>query len=142
MFQRTDGNLYNNYGWVHTDPDEFTSIIFLSNHKKCGTSLFKKAKITSQVINSEFKYNYYKNTEKIKTEEEKYLKENNDQFEKTLTLNSRFNRLILFDSSNFHAAEKYGEENINEDRLTLVTFFTGVIGNENKYPISEMRRLS
>jgi hypothetical protein len=141
MFQRIDGNIYNNYGWVHTDPDEFTSIIFLSNHKKCGTSLFKKTKITSQVINSEFKHDYYKNTEKIKTEEARHLKENNDQFEKTLTLNSRFNRLILFDSSNLHAAEKYGEENLNEDRLTLVTFFTGVIGNENKYPISEMKRL-
>ena len=103
---------------------------------------FKKKKITSQVINTEFKHDYYKNTEKIKTEEEKYLKENNDQFEKTLTLNSRYNRLILFDSSNLHAAEKYSEENINEDRLTLVTFFTEINGNENKYPISEMRRLS
>jgi hypothetical protein len=142
MFQRINGNIYNNFGWVHTDHEEFTSIIFLSNHKQCGTSLFKKKKIMSKVINSEFKQEYYKNTEKIKTEEEKYLKENNDQFEKTLTLNSRFNRLILFDSSNFHAAEKYGEEKINEDRLTLITFFTDINGNENKYPISEMRRLS
>jgi hypothetical protein len=141
MFQRTDGNIYNNNGWVHTDFDEFTSIIFLSNHKKCGTSLFKKKKITSKVINNEFKHECYKNTEKIKSGEEKYLKENNDQFEKTLTLNSRFNRLILFDSSNLHAAEKYGEENLNEDRLTLITFFTAIIGNENKYPISEMKRL-
>jgi hypothetical protein len=142
MFQRTDGNIYRNNGWVHTDPDEFTSIIYLSNHEKCGTSLFKKTKITSKLINSEFKNDYYKNTEKIKTEEEKYLKENNDQFEKTLTINSRFNRLIIFDSSNLHAAEKYGEEKINEDRLTLITFFTAVTGNENKYPISEMRRLN
>lgn len=141
MFQRTNGNIYSNNGWVHTDPEEFTSIIFLSNHKKCGTSLFRKNKITSKIINTEFKHDYYKNTEKIKTEEEQYLKENNDQFEKTLTLNSRFNRLILFDSSNFHAAEKYGEENINEDRLTLVTFIRGISGNENKYPISEMKRL-
>lgn len=141
-FQRINGNIYTNNGWVHSDPDELTAIIYLSNHKKCGTSLFKKIKVTSTFKNTKFKNNYYKNTEKIKTEEEKYLKENNDEFEKTLTLNSRFNRLVLFDSRNLHAAEKFGEENLNEDRLTLITFFRSIIGNENKYPISEMRRLS
>jgi hypothetical protein len=138
-FQKIDGSIYTHNGWVHRDDlDEFTAIIYLSNHKKCGTSLFKPIKFQDDVINQEYKQ---KGNLNISREDNKYLLENNNLFEKTLTIDSRFNRLVLFDSSNFHAAEKFNEENINEDRLTLITFFTNISGNNNKYPITEMKRV-
>jgi hypothetical protein len=140
-FQKINGNIYKNKGWVHKDvPRELTAIIYLSNHLKCGTSLFKPKDFFNKCINTDFKQKFYKEKSKI-TIENKYLNENNDQFEKILTIDSRFNRLIVFDSNHFHAAEKFNEENINEDRLTLITFFTNISGNYNKYPITEMKRV-
>ena len=73
--------------------------------------------------------------------ENKYLNENNEKFDKILTIDSKFNRLLLFDSNQYHAAEKFKEQDIDEDRLTLITFFTNISGNCNKYPITEMRRI-
>jgi len=140
-FQKINKNIYKNKGWVHKDnPSEFTAIIYLSNHLKCGTSLFKAKEFSTSVINNEHKENFYK-TKSDLDKENIYLNENNNRFEKTLTIDSRFNRLFLFDSNHFHAAENFNEENINEDRLTLINFFKNIQGNYNKYPISEMRRI-
>jgi hypothetical protein len=141
IFQKINGNIYKNKGWVHTDiPIELTAIIYLSSHLNCGTSLFKPKDFFNNCINTDFKEKIYREGDK-NNNENKYLNENNDKFEKILTIDSKFNRLIIFDSSNFHAAEKFNEDNINEDRLTLVTFFTNISGNCNKYPITEMRRI-
>jgi len=141
VFQKINGNIYKNNGWVHSDsPNELTAIVYLSNHLKCGTSLFKPKEFFNSHINKNFKEEFYKEVIKIK-KEKKYLNENNNRFEKILTIDSRFNRLIIFDSNHFHAAEKFNDKNINEDRLTLVMFFTNISGNYNKYPITEMRRV-
>jgi hypothetical protein len=140
-FQKINGKLYKNKGWVHNDaPQEFTAIIYLSNHKECGTSLYVPKNFFSDSINGNFKEKYYMNIEE-QIDVNKYLDENNNRFEKTLTINSKFNRLIIFDSNNFHAAEQFNEESIEEERLTLICFFTNISGNINKYPISEMRRI-
>jgi hypothetical protein len=140
-FQKINGNIYKNKGWVHTDsPFELTAIIYLSDHLKCGTSIFKRNSFFCEIINSKFKEKFYKETDKLSAEN-KYLDENNDRFEKIHTIESRFNRLIIFDSNHFHAAEKFNEENINEDRLTLISFFKNITGNFNKYPITEMNRV-
>jgi hypothetical protein len=141
MFQKIDKDVYKNKGWVHKDsPNEFTAIIYLSNHLKCGTSLFKSKEFSTEVIHLNHKEQFYKT--KLNVDKENiYLNENNDRFEKILTIDSKFNRLFLFDSNHFHAAEKFNDENINEDRLTLIAFFKNIKGNYNKYPISEMRRI-
>ena len=68
---------------------------------------------------------------------------NNNQFEKTITFNSKFNRLILFDASQFHAAEKFNEVDVNEDRLTLILFFHNIFSQTTrqiKFHLSEMNR--
>ena len=141
MFQKINGNIYKNKGWVHTDsPNELTAIVYLSKHLKCGTSLFKPKKFFNNAINNNFKEEFYKEENKI-TEENKYLNENNERFEKIHTMDSRFNRIVMFDANHFHAAEKFIEENISEDRLTLITFFTTISGNYNKYPLTEMKRV-
>jgi hypothetical protein len=138
-FQKVNGGVFKNQGWVHTDfPKEITAIIYLSEHKNCGTSLFYKKDFNFNLIHNDKKQEMYKNTKK---DFSFFLNENNNQFEKTLTINSKFNRLVLFDSSHYHAADKFNDSSIKEDRLTLVTFFNQIGGENIKYPIPEMKRI-
>jgi hypothetical protein len=144
-FQRIPGKTFKNKGWVHKDyEEEFTAIIYLSNHKDCGTSLYRPKKFGNKIINEELKREILLNkgtNNKKNLEEEKYLNENNDQFEKILEFKSIFNRLVIFDSHNFHAAENFYNEDLNEDRLTLITFFKHINIPNIKYPITEMKRI-
>jgi hypothetical protein len=125
-FQRI-GKKYINEGWVHGDNgylNQFTSIVYLSKHKECGTSLFDSKKIYSSPINKIHKKNMYlKDNFK---EGDIYLKESNNQFEETLSIKSKYNRFLMFDSSQLHAAQKFTEDAIEEDRLTLIGFFENV----------------
>jgi hypothetical protein len=139
-FQKVDGNIYNTEGWVHSDsPMEFTVIIYLSNHKNCGTSLFDKTTFFNSVSHLKEKQEMY--LKKDMKNGLKNLKKNNEKFEKKLTINSRFNRLVLFDSNQFHAADSFKEEKYeNEERFTLITFFSSLNSEDIKYPITEMKR--
>jgi hypothetical protein len=142
-FQRIPGSLFKNKGWIHTDSImELTAIIYLSDHKNCGTSLFKVKNFEATPINEQQKRNFYikKNINSLK-EEKKFLNKNNNQFEKVLEFNSLFNRLVIFDSHQFHAAENFFNKDLNEDRLTLITFFHNINIPNIKYPLTEMRRI-
>jgi hypothetical protein len=139
-FQKIDGNIFNNNGWVHADKqNELTSIIYLSKHKNCGTNIYDSKKYNCLPINTKQKEESYKNIKKIE-EYNKYLIQNNERYEKTISFNSKFNRLIFFDGNQYHAADKFKEENLKEERLTLITFFHSIIGPNIKYPIPEMKR--
>jgi len=138
-FQKIDGNIYKNHGWIHSDsPAEFTVIIYLSNHKNCGTSLYDKKKLFNSSMHGDKKEEIYK-TLNFKNET-KYLKENEDLFEKNLTIDSKFNRIVIFDSNQYHAADKFNDNKNNEERTTLITFFYSLNCEYIKYPITEMRR--
>jgi len=138
-FQKINGNIYKNQGWIHSDaPAEFTAIIYLSNHKNCGTSLYNKKKFFNGVLNDNEKKESYKNINF--KDESKYLKENNDLFEKNLTIDSKFNRLVMFDSNQFHGADKFKDDKNDNERITLITFFYSLNCQYIKYPITEMRR--
>ena len=138
-FQKVNGEIYKNGGWVHCDfGREITAIIYLSKHKNCGTSLYTKKTMFNLAINTEKKEETYK-TLNFKNEE-KYLKENNEMFEKSLTIDSKFNRIVIFDSNQFHAADMFKDDEDKEERLTLITFFNSIYTKNIKYPITEMRR--
>lgn len=132
-------------GWVHTDcMAEFTAIVYLSNHKNCGTSIYKSKKLGANIINEKIKHSYFKG-EKI---DDKILKkskqENNSQFYKTIQYESIFNRLITFDGSNFHAAESFYKDTFDKlERLTLILFFYQITKTDGttKYPITEAKRI-
>lgn len=129
-----------NKGWVHTDTDnDFTSIVYLSQHKECGTSIFDSKKISSETLHGQNKKNMYLN--KNFKEEEKYLNENNNQFIETIKINSKFNRLIMFDGAQFHSAQKFVEDSIEEDRLTLVGFFNNIYFPGIKFNGIEHKRI-
>ena len=145
-FQKIPGERYPNTGWVHKDPDYITAIIYLSKHKGCGTSLCKKISYNEGILTEEElvneKIKFYKK-ENYDSNEKKYLQSNNQNFKKTLTVDSEYNRLFLFDSHNWHCAESFNDENVKEDRLTLISFISYVYFNNKKvrYPIVESRRL-
>ena len=140
LFQSKISNKYINSGWIHKDIEcEFTCIVYLSSHKNCGTSIFDSKKICSEILNNEKKkYTYTKN---LFEEEEKYLKENNDQFEETISIKSKFNRCIMFDGANFHAAQKFYENDVQEERLTLIGFFNDIYFPGIKYNGIEHKRI-
>jgi hypothetical protein len=133
-------NEYINEGWVHKDDDiDFTSIVYLSKHKNCGTSIFNSKKINSNVIHDNEKKDMYLKKDFVNTVD--HLKNNNNQFEETINIKSKFNRFIMFDSAQFHAAQKFTENNVTEDRLTLIGFFNNIYFPGIKYNGIEHKRL-
>ena len=89
-----------NVGWIHNDsPSEFTSIIYLSHHKKCGTSLYLHKSFDRLSRNEDSKREGYLKQDPVLINKKKPVKENNANYEKTFSFQSRFNRMILFDAS-------------------------------------------
>ena len=117
---------YVNKGWIHKDPEILTALVYLSKHENCGTSIFEQ-KTVNLFKNVEMKKELYINENF--NEEEKYLEENNNNFNETISIKSRYNRIIIFDSQQIHAAQKFCEKDIEEDRLTLIMFFSKIYGS-------------
>ena len=115
---------YLNKGWVHKDLiTDFTAIVYLSKHKNCGTSIFDSVDVCP-FFNKTNKKDMYIN--KKFEENLLHLDVNNNQFEETINIKSKFNRLIIFDGGQYHAAHKFIEEGVDEDRLTLIGFFSNI----------------
>ena len=120
-----------NKGWVHRDEiTDFTAIVYLSKHKNCGTSIFDSKEVCSTLkdINKKDMYINKKFKENLK-----HLDINNNQFEETINIKSKFNRLVIFDGAQYHAAQKFIENGIDEDRLTLIGFFSDIHFQGIKY---------
>lgn len=123
-FQLVDSTKHSN-GWIHADAqDLMTAIIYLNpnGHINSGTSLYK---LKNDVISPS--HNFYKDLDfsiDQTTLEDNRLK-NNDQYEETVKIGGNYNRLIVFDSSQYHSANEF---KIAEDdnRLTLIIFFNKV----------------
>ena len=143
-FQRIKGS-WQEEGWVHQDVDEVSCIIYLDGDENCGTSLFKPT--THQSIDIK-KQNIKKdgnlNPDKIKTKDYKQAREkSNQRFKKTISFDSIPNRCIMFDSSQYHAVNKYNNSK-QKERLTLITFFHSIQRNDGqqlKYHAAEAKRI-
>jgi hypothetical protein len=130
-------------GWVHTDQAEFTAIVYLSNYKNCGTKIYNTIKPHPVLKHHESKLNYFNNPENIPDNLENLKYENNCNFEESIIIKSRYNRLLIFDSHQYHSPEVYISDD-DKERLTLIGFFQKIESNFNqqlKFPISEMRRI-
>jgi len=140
-FQKIPYKTYGESGWVHRDnTTEFTAIIYLSHHPKSGTSLYTPKKFAVHTFHNDKKATAFKDLGNYSSGEQ-WRKKANAHFEKTVDLYSNFNRLVLFDGHQWHAAENYGTK--KEDRLTLITFFATIVGEGGaliRYPIPMMRR--
>lgn len=127
-------------GFIHQDIEEISSVVYLSNNINSGTNIYKAKKFPVNFDINNIKNEIYLNTKIGKTEKFKKLKElHNNQFELTASFKSIPNRLIMFDSSEYHGVEDFGKE-----RLTLITFFEN-ISKKNEYklktPVNECGKL-
>jgi len=127
--QRIPANLID--GWVHSDQgSQITSIIYLNKNINAGTSLFKPVipfpSISDYSYDKRCYYQKVNNLEKVTKKEEVFFtdkrNQNNAQFRKTCFVNSEYNRCILFDANEYHAAENFYSDT-KEDRYTYITFW-------------------
>ena len=120
-----DEQSYKNYGFIHTDSELFSGIIYLTPNinKNCGTSIFKiKDKNFSQEENTYFKKNFYESN--IDTGLEDYIKKERGQFDESATFYNYYNRLVAFDSSQYHGVNSFFTT--GEPRLTQVFFINSI----------------
>lgn len=126
-------------GWVHADNEwMITSIIYFCN-EGYGTSLYSPKDLENfrGIINSDKKQESYKDPKQL----EKYKvfrDENNSQFVKNIAIDSKYNRLIAFESDNYHCADNF-INHTNEDRLTLLLFIGKL--KSNKFPIQRTKTI-
>ena len=131
---------YKNVGWVHSDHGkEITAICYLSKHKNCGTSIYNYKGLYPKLKNNKKKEEQYK-TFSVKNEDI-LVKENNENYEETISFKSKYNRIIMFDSTQHHAAHKFIEDGIKEDRLTLIGFINEIQSQSIKHHAVETRRI-
>jgi len=132
-------------GWIHYDSDGdypiiLSSIVYLNRdiNSGCGTSLYSPKHIHyNPDLNLDKKKQAYKGIIGI-DESVSYCLENNRQYDETVRVNNKFNRLITFDASEHHGANLSGIDD-GKERLTLV-FFVHSVSSENKFPLERMRR--
>ena len=117
-------------GWAHNDIGVIiTGIVYLNPTPapNSGTVLLDKRSLWSNTrLNDKQteKTNFYKN---LASEEDVELsrQRNNNEFNDTVIINAKYNRIVTFDSHIIHSAQDYHGEN-DEERLTLVFFVNDV----------------
>ena len=104
-------------------------------------SLGATSKISDEKVN-DIRTDYYINNKKFDKKFFNALKQNNSKFERTLQIDSRFNRFVAYDAHQWHSADGFFNKDIKGGRLTLVSFINN-IGQPNsqlKFPLPEMKR--
>jgi hypothetical protein len=142
-FQKVPANLkFDN--WVHKDDNyEITALIYLNEHTDSGTSLFNRKKLKFDGIQYSAEKNKYFNDNNETKDLKKFRDLNNNSFNETSSFKGIYNRLVMFDGSNFHASHIYNDKQ-NRDRLTLITFFKKIEllnTDRSNYPIPTSKRI-
>jgi len=142
-FQIVDAQYEN--GWVHADENLITAIVYLSkNVCGSGTTIYRPIDPTiAGIKNIDKKQESFNDTSLVKANREFQLK-NNQQFRPTVTVESEYNRLFLFDSHLYHAANNFYGSNLESNRLTLIFFIYKLTFNNQKLktiflPVSRLR---
>ena len=125
-FQKINSDFFNGIdsGWIHNDRSILAGVIYLNKNidNNNGTSIYVPKIKSSIPINSDIKKEMYSDFKK----EDTLLydikrKENNELFEKTITFNNVYNRLVMYDSKQYHMENAFKMPE-NEYRLTQVFF--------------------
>ena len=138
----------NGTGWIHQDPNLFTTILYLDKDEdvNCGTNLYELnsneffpilSKEDDDLNEQRF---FHHKTGKISKELELSKKEwENNKYKLSLSIPNKFNRLIGFSSEMFHAANYFQNSN-SSSRLTLLCFFN-FINSEFSLPIPRSKSI-
>ena len=132
-------------GWVHQDDDfMLTGIIYL-NHCNVGTSIFtRKEEFYIPQHAGDLKHDYFSRYESVdrpeREEIEKIREDINSQYEESVIIKGKYNRMMCFDGNSYHTLQK---GNCNEERLILITFIKDfrLDGEKTVFPVSEMNSL-
>jgi hypothetical protein len=133
------GKNYSKEGWIHTDDEnKISAILYLNGEYEEGTSFYVNKNLGSPDYSLiKFKEELYGGNNLNVDEYNDCLLKHNSQFKEILRVPLIENRLVVFDSSNFHKSDGLGNE--NNPRL-IQTFFFGQIYSEH-FPINEMKRV-
>jgi hypothetical protein len=125
-------------GWVHSDSSLISGVVYLNNDfdSDAGTTIYKAKTLGVKPIHSDKKIE-----EVLKQKDNSsYRKENNDQFEESIVIKNKFNRLVAFDGSSYHAGNTFKGSTKDDSRLTLVFFVRELTGD--RYPIQRLRTVA
>jgi hypothetical protein len=139
-----------NKGWTHQDVDifpnnEFAGLIYLTPDidPDSGTSLWSlnpNVKIKIQDDPFEGDEGWYSKDGSFNNGEEytKLYMEQQESFVEKLRFQNIFNRLIAYDTMEWHSANSYYNGDDKDSRLTL-TFFIGGIESESEFPLKRVK---
>ena len=136
-----DKNDVRNKGWIHQDVailgnDDLAGLIYLTPDidPDSGTSLWTLKPDAKVIINAEEEWSAPGQGEEYAKQ---YLKQQENLIEK-FRFQNFFNRLIMYDTNEFHGANSYWNDVNKDPRLTLV-FFIGGIVSSGDYPLRRVK---
>lgn len=114
-------------GWVHDDDPHFTvaGLVYLNPDapEGSGTTLYSnQADFNGEVYSEIFMNDVLISTDKERESHTKYRKEQRAHFTPTTTIESVFNRCIIFDPRTWHSANTFFGKEKNDTRLTQIFF--------------------
>lgn len=137
-----DKNSPLNSGWFHEDGDGgiAAGIIYLNPHSNLdsGTTIGELKSNSEQLDNYSWRDLFYSGEEIDRLQYQYKLIEHNSKFNKTIEFKNVYNRLILYDASNWHRESNFFASE-NEPRLTQVFFVHDLCVSNNCMPIQKVR---
>ena len=132
-------------GWVHQDIDlnnrNIAGVIYLTPNPvlDCGTSIYRQIS-EPNYADLKLRNEYYSNgsvddIEKYKEGRARY----NSNFEKTLDVKNVYNRLLIYDTSEFHKESGFFGSCKEDSRLTIVFFMTVTPMGMSSFPGTRVR---
>lgn len=116
-----------NIGWIHSDPSDLAGLVYLTpleENFNTGTSIFiKKTDNDFETIDfdSRLAFNELNEiTEQYKTD----LKNNWSNFDETIRVGNRYNRLVAYDAKSYHRPNNF-KTSIESPRRSLLFFIKG-----------------
>jgi hypothetical protein len=137
FFQRINSNY--DRGWVHVDGTLITGIVYLNEDATldAGTTIYQPKILGEQMLHVEQRCAANKDPTATK-QYENYRLDNQNQFEESITVKNKFNRLVAFDSHLYHAGNQYFGTDANS-RLTMVFFIDKLF--TNAFPLQRLKRM-
>ena len=126
-------------GWIHVDGTTITGIVYLNedNNPAAGTTIYQPKMLGDQMLHVDKRTDAIKNPG-LSKEYKNYREENANQFEESIVLKNKFNRLVAFDSHLYHAGNDF-TNNDQSNRLTFVFFLDKI--HTDAFPLQRIKRL-
>lgn len=133
-------------GWVHQDSDysgrNLAGVIYLTPDAPldAGTSIYREIK-SPNYDHLRYRNDFYFNG-KI-NDIEKYRRfrdEFNSHYETVLDIKNVFNRLVIYDTYEFHKESAFFGSSKEDSRLTIVFFMTVIPMHKSSFPLHRMKQ--